>query len=777
MKGKRVNQLGLIPSEKSTPDMFSRFACLNPFSALAQSGVPACQFVAPPSGSGGAAVGLRGELRRGRRVRTTRRLKNRKKHVQAQLEEVNLLKKDEQGKVVKTKECGRSSRPPEGELPVPRPDRSGESRVGEILSETIKKEKEYSFGSASLWGILEPGDVELEECTQGKRNSGYALSAVRHLKRFRGLRTLKGQTVPTTVDCFSLKSAVRQCFPRYLPELGELSIKTAAKIVRRPCKFCSSQMDGLVDTWERELFEAKVEPLSEREVTMLTRALRMNVPQGWDKRKGDAYIPNGHATSSHSRCEGGNWNEEGFSQAAEPGAVFSSGKPRIVTMYSSYNTETLTPLHNALYRSLKRKGWLLVGDPTPDKVRQLNGEGPYMSFDFKKATDRIKSEVTRLAIAVLKEKAERLTFEEQACLDVLGELRLEEDGPVAPRGQPMGSVMSFPLLCLLNKTVVDLALWDLCEKKEISFKEWTSHRCLINGDDLLLRSPTPNSALYSESHVKWGSIVGFEVNTEKTMVDEEKGEINSTLFVNGELKKKTNLAALYMARETADVARCAWQATTSVKEFRRVMRLNAKLLASQEVKFPSWIPWHLKLSLFGDAKIRRALKAQPGSTRPAVRNLFPVVTRPAGYDLSLEEESVAIRAEVARKRESKAYLGRWRDFEGYKRKPLVWDAKPLSACYAPPRKDQDEKVLSACARHWENKRKAALVEADPPPVGVKLIVSDLPLGFALVDTIRAWRQGRVKDNLAASSGDEIVGNDDFVPLEVGLPEQASSDHG
>jgi hypothetical protein len=503
-----------------------------------------------------------------------------------------------------------------------------------------------------------------------------------------------------------------------------------------------------VSEYKRKLF-LPVEVLPE-ELAAFKRAFSQNVEQGWNTNFSGAYIPNGHGTSYHARSEGGNWHEEGFGVYTDPVVVFASGKPRIITKYSSYNTEVLFPLHNSLYTSLKRKGWLLVGEPTDAKVSGLNGLGPLMSYDYQSATDNIKADYVRCAIECLKEKAEGLTPTELDCLDVLGNLKFRGSRFCAKRGQPMGSMMSFPLLCLFNKTVVDLALLDLLQSKKISFNEWTSHRCLINGDDLLLRSPLLDHAIYDRSHRKWGSSVGLVVNAEKTMVSEAKGEVNSSLFINGERQKKCNLAALYMSGETGDVVRVAIEAATSLREFRRIVRLNAHLLARQRDKFPSHVPMRYRLALLGDHKIRRALRALPDSERPAAINLFPVVEKNDQYNLPKEEEKRIIAARVADLRRSGAWIATLPPCEGGSQP--VWDprkqtiiegAQSLKSVYTRKWAKPAETVLSVLHSDWERKMKEQLWEEECGSLGPSPpIISDLRRIDALVDSIRAWKSAR-----------------------------------
>jgi hypothetical protein len=314
---------------------------------------------------------------------------------------------------------------------------------------------------------------------------------------------------------------------------------------------------------------------------------------------------------------------------------------------------------------LERKGWLLVGDPTPDRVTGLNGDGSFLSFDYVGATDNIKSAYTQAAIEILIDLSEDLSHQQARCLRVLGKLKLAnsdgepEEHEVFQRGQPMGSVMSFPLLCLINKTLVDLALVDLLEDGVISFNEWTQHRCLINGDDLLLREPKRKSNL-KDAIIRHGSAIGLIVNEEKSGVSDEHAEINSTLFSSsGSLKeKKTNANALYMKPNVSDVLGLAYEATSTKKAFIRVVRANAGLLARQEDKFLWKLPYPYQAAVRKDKKIKKSLLLGPLALKDPSLNLFPVVEPPEGYNLSREEVTEVLNSEVDRLREKAIFLQR-----------------------------------------------------------------------------------------------------------------------
>lgn len=583
-----------------------------------------------------------------------------------------------------------------------------------------------------------------DPCRSRGRLLGKARGVLRHLRKFDRLKS-SGKIPPDELTCLNFRSVIRRQLPDQITFLEELTVKTASKIVRRPCKACKITLSKTVGRKLKVLFQ-NVPKASDADLRSFRRAFALNVDEGWNKTE-SAYIPNGHATAAHMRIEGGNWNEEEFAEQCSVGAILSSGKPRVVTMYSSYNSEILTPLHRSLYSTLRRKGWCLVGPPTDEKVQMLNGLGPYASYDYDAATDNIKAEYVREAINILKEKAcPRLTEEESRCLDVVGHLRVSGSRHAAPRGQPMGSLMSFPLLCLFNKTVVDLAMVDLLENKKVTYKEFVSHRCLINGDDLLLRSPLKDHSLYDRRHRYWGAAVGFVVNREKTLVSDSAGEINSTLFVNGKKEKKTNLAALYMSCENGDVVGTAMEATRTLKEFRRVVELNVNHLARQRVKFPSTVPFKYRVFLLGSEKIRRALRACPSTEVPAASGALPMAEKPLGYDLTPGEECQTVREAVSVVRRLRIFEEKIRETKELSRlrggtRPVNEEVFRLRDTFRPKRTKPDRELILEClARRWEWKRKEALRVEECGSLGPpSQIVSDDTRIGAMVDCLRAWK--------------------------------------
>jgi len=573
--------------------------------------------------------------------------------------------------------------------------------------------------------------VDMDGCT---RSSCLRKKAVTLVKWYRRLGLPYERDLPPHIECGGLRPAVRQCFSQEgVTLLWELSFKSIQKVEHNCCENCEPRFLQKLRPWMRER-SLPVEVDADH-LKRFKDAFAGNVDKGWDSFR-SPFIPNGNATESFKRRDGGNWNKEEFSDTCRVELVFSSGKPRIVTMYSSANTSLLAPLHYSLYSSLKRKGWLLVGEPTEKDIGKLTGTR-FLSFDYSSATDMIKTAYVRAAVDVLISKAHHLTDDEIRALRVLSTLSFDGGFGETSRGQPMGSIMSFPLLCLMNKTVVDLALTGMLKRKEISFREWSSHPCLINGDDLLTKEVRHGTNLRGEI-AKEGGMVGFVVNEEKTLSSESDAEINSTLFTDGVRACKLNVSSLWMKPDVSDVLGFAAEASIDGSTFRRIVRANAHILSKQEDKRL----WALSPALQGicrkDKKIRRAICSSPVLKRPVQEGVMRMVERPELYELSREEEYRTVVEEVERVRE----MGIQRAAE---RRPkfrtsFVPNARSFQAARKVTMTDSKELILKCLADRFDLKLKEDLVFQE---VADLKLFEDPPFDGSrinhMVDIIRACR--------------------------------------
>jgi len=591
------------------------------------------------------------------------------------------------------------------------------------------------------FSVLDQG--EEDQCTKRKKLHGQAVALVSFFNLELGLSGDIGN-IPETVICGGLRSAVRMCYDEKLSVLQELSIKTSQKVEKSCCDNCEPRFDVKRIEWMRKM--KKEVDVDEDHLARYRKLFSGNVPQGWNKKK-YPYVPNGHATREHSRTTGGNWHREEFDESCHHTLVFSSGKPRVVTCYSSYNSQVLYPLHRSLYHYLQRRSWLLVGDPTNEHVSGLNGTGDYLSFDYVGATDNIKAEYVRAGIEILIEKSDGMSDDEKRCLRVLGNLKLnsrdkrQDEYDIStywdsnedefdrhrsdfPRGQPMGSFMSFPLLCLTNKTIVDLSLTDLLEEGSITFSQWTAHRSLINGDDLLLREPDKKTNL-RDRIIYNGGQVGMETNKEKCLQSQALAEVNSTLFTHEKKEKKTNAKSLYPEKMTEDYLGMALESTTTIRGFVRVCRANASLIAKQKDKFLYKLPYPYQAACRKDRKIRKALFKRPLDSYDEVDNFFGVTEKPVGYDLTMCEERNIIEERVNQIRDGVVFKRSLETDDFFARKDLKMKPKQKRedkkirvvkierswrSLIRRPKRNDKEYVLSCLAEAFEAERRWLLGE-------------------------------------------------------------------
>lgn len=582
-------------------------------------------------------------------------------------------------------------------------------------------------------------------CARSRQNIRKVQKIVKLLEVDQSLKPT--QSVPSTVPCGSVRKAVRSMYPPELSLVQELSIKTSAKAEVQPCTFCENLQEEKLIEWENARYQPRDVDMGH--VERFANALRGNVPVGWDSFR-TAYVPNGHASLGQSRCTGGNWNETPFSDEVEVQLVHSSGKPRVVTLYSSRNVAVLTPLHNSLYSCLRKRGWLLVGSPTDEKLQQVvDGTlgTEWLSFDYESATDNIKTAYVRRAVDILIEQSVSLTEEEIRSLRVFSELRLSEG--LVESGQPMGSPMSFPLLCLINKVAVDLALSSMLMKGEIRVKEWTRHRCLINGDDLLTRSTSGGD--FVSSLAREGEAIGLKVNREKTMRSERDAEINSTAFRDGRLVKKTNVAALWMGSEVEDVFGFADDSTCTARGFRAVAEGNESRVARSEIKVQRNLAFSRKQEVCRSRRLKAALRSHPVGVLPKATNLFPVVPLPRGYDLTHEEEVSLINCEVSRIRT----VGSWKGLRpeaariAKLRKERKFESDTsrsgrdkILRLLKKKRPREVERTLSVLADAWYYKRKEQLRLEEPLAEWDPFPPSDFSKIQTLLDHIKLFKQMR-----------------------------------
>jgi hypothetical protein len=203
--------------------------------------------------------------------------------------------------------------------------------------------------------------------------------------------------------------------------------------------------------------------------------------------------------------------------------VQSAGKPRPLSKFP-VESLYLKPCHKTIYDHLSKFSWLLRGPPTEERMVRAGFKphrGRLVSGDYASATDNLPVEVMEAALKVMLENASFIPknvaeLALRACRPILFSESLSVE---ISRGQMMGSLLSFPFLCLQNYLAFRWSLISVGKKNFVPV--------LINGDDILYQSP------FEGFDQIWRSVVsalGLEVEVTKTSVSGLYGSLNSTLL-------------------------------------------------------------------------------------------------------------------------------------------------------------------------------------------------------------------------------------------------------
>lgn len=200
--------------------------------------------------------------------------------------------------------------------------------------------------------------------------------------------------------------------------------------------------------------------------------------------------------------------------------VVSKGKARGITITPAEH-QLLRPLHKTIYDYLSRYDWLLRGEATPSKLSKfipVDGE-LVISGDYESATDNLSQLVAKeiLDQLLLSSSHVPLGIQTLAVSSLFMKIEYSQGTIAQKRGQLMGNLLSFPLLCLQNYC----AFTYLVPRGRDG-----SIPVLINGDDIVWRGTQAEYDVWAEGL----AALGLTLSKGKTAVDPNFISINSTYF-------------------------------------------------------------------------------------------------------------------------------------------------------------------------------------------------------------------------------------------------------
>jgi len=230
-------------------------------------------------------------------------------------------------------------------------------------------------------------------------------------------------------------------------------------------------------------------------------------------------------------------------------AVLEPMKVRVISKGEALPYYSMKPLQVAMHSMLRKMDcFRLIGRPfcptdMMDLKKKSSPTDEWFSIDYSAATDglsykysgRILEELIRLLPPYQAERARRVLGMHDLYYPVKhevygysGKVDTEYRGQMT-RGQLMGSILSFPILCLANLGVYLLVTQD--SQKGWTDEERLSH-VLINGDDMLYSA---NPSLWPQ-HIEAGTKVGLNMSVGKAYHHPVYANVNST-SVHYDLRK------------------------------------------------------------------------------------------------------------------------------------------------------------------------------------------------------------------------------------------------
>jgi hypothetical protein len=246
---------------------------------------------------------------------------------------------------------------------------------------------------------------------------------------------------------------------------------------------------------------------------------------------------------------------------AVPLALPESLKTRVITKGPPLLATAMKPLQKFLWSVLKEhRVFQLIGRPVDERVlldvigRELAADESFLSGDYSNATNELRSWVSE-QIADELSSVLALTGEEAILLKrsltqhVLEDPETEEHLP-QQNGQLMGSVTSFPVLCIANASlcryVMEKGTFANGDRRQSVVLPLSRIRLLVNGDDCLF----PANEVVRRYWEQVGKFVGLTPSIGKYYFSKTFCDINSTTFVLGDElpqvwpRKKENVVRL-----------------------------------------------------------------------------------------------------------------------------------------------------------------------------------------------------------------------------------------
>ncbi|QDB75009.1 MAG: RNA-dependent RNA polymerase [Phaeoacremonium minimum ourmia-like virus 3] len=403
----------------------------------------------------------------------------------------------------------------------------------------------------------------------------------------------------------------------------------------------------------------------------------LSVLRPWDSRKEGMVFKHGVKLGEDGRLERDYnhtfWQEdekmemcprEGPTTYCRIGTAKKKSKTRVVTMQSARAKRILRPVHEAAYNHLAKQPWLVRGDPTAEQFAavaadRLEGE-TFNSGDFEASTDNLNKDAVFAVVEVLGEalpaRRRKVLLDTFQHSYVKWGKKFEETDHNIVRGSMMGNLVSFVVLCLLNKICLDRA------RQKVEDCGPTYRPAMVNGDDLFFAG---SDELFNQWVLETKEI-GFVINLKKTMRSKRWGDLNSMTF---DFRRRLFVPRLDFGflgtnlwkEPEGTVADCLFSLVSRIRFATAAWLLNLRPIQEIFSRLPpalSLIPRRWWQFLVKKRWFRDCLSmSDPLTVSSGVERKLPFVLGPP-----LIESSPAIEKEIARldRKVIRSCVGEWR---------------------------------------------------------------------------------------------------------------------
>lgn len=464
-------------------------------------------------------------------------------------------------------------------------------------------------------------------------------------------------------DCASLRAEFDERKLRLLDGLNDRTSRVLTQVLKScyrffdaPCEPCDSvavekaRLKWVLDVSRSPTFcPSSPASWSDSPLGELARRVRLIVGTKWGERLGEyresVLVPDQNGCLENPKLTGGTLGTAPHEYSSDVyglrvGTAKTKGKIRVVTMQSARVKEILRPVHECLYDFLASRKWLIKGDFLSEHAQLVvddaeEGES-YVSGDYEAATNNIYLPAVKAIIDVLLESPDLLPEEKEIISGSFDPETLHwtsRTGRKHPirRGSMMGNLLSFPVLCLLNKACFDIV--STLRRKRTGVKRY--RRPIINGDDIAFSGDieTFNDWVLVTSHF------GLKVNQEKTGFSSEYIELNSRSYCveKKRLLRKPVLSCLQPRNEdTSCLLTRLWEGLKTCKAGTlrwAVVELRHEIIR-RGVTLSS-LPRRYRVILLKERWFRIAVVAEPKILETGVERAWPVVLKDFGPPTSL----------------------------------------------------------------------------------------------------------------------------------------------